>query len=704
MTKLVQVAVFALILATQVVAASAQNGIPWENDLEAALQKAKQENKLVLLHFWHHKCGPCKKLDTFVFNTDEVTRTIGTDFIPVKVNTIEQPQISAKYHIQSVPQDLVLLPSGHVIYQQISPSNARNYAQMLAAATQEANRPQPGRELQVARAIYNNDMNELPVEQVSNNEVIQGVAQSRSLQDTNPVPAFPQSNPESLYAQATAQNPALANQFQNSAIPPRVNSFNPSGFAQGMQQAVAGQVAGQVASGQAAVNQAIDQRVNAANQTINQQANAAQNAINQQANTAQQAINQQVSAAQNAIAPAVPTGFGGQGYAPGSIGGASPPVVSTSSLNNGTANSPIPAPQAQANPYSTPVVAQPAAATSGGAFGTSSTTQPAPNSTVANTQSPVAPPANTSPSPSRPSGVTAGGGAFGGSFAGANATPSAIPQAQSNGPGQSPVAASQNQPVNPVNAQPTSTQPPVANVASNIVPWNNSGTQPNNPSDAQRQQGQQQGPGGAFAPQQGIGQAGIPQGQNPSQNGGGNSNSQTAPNGAGQFGPMIPQQNSGQVPAGNPSGARGSLESRSAQPNPAPNQNAAPQADKLPPLGLKGFCPVALMETQVWQEGNRAFGVRHRGRLYLFCCEGHLAKFMQAPDNFAPILSGYDPVIFADQQKLVDGRPEYGVFAPGSGVLILFASEETLKAYEANPQRYLGIARQAMGEKKTTIR
>ena len=36
------------------------------------------------------------------------------------------------------------------------------------------------------------------------------------------------------------------------------------------------------------------------------------------------------------------------------------------------------------------------------------------------------------------------------------------------------------------------------------------------------------------------------------------------------------------------------------------------------PVGLEGYCPVMLAERGVWVEGRAQWGVRHRGRTYLF--------------------------------------------------------------------------------------
>ena len=67
-------------------------------------------------------------------------------------------------------------------------------------------------------------------------------------------------------------------------------------------------------------------------------------------------------------------------------------------------------------------------------------------------------------------------------------------------------------------------------------------------------------------------------------------------------------------------------------------------------------------------------------------------------DAFSPILAGYDPVVFEETGRLVDGSEEYGVFmgkAPQQRI-VLFASPETRARFQLEPRKYLQTVRQAM--------
>jgi YHS domain-containing protein len=108
-----------------------------------------------------------------------------------------------------------------------------------------------------------------------------------------------------------------------------------------------------------------------------------------------------------------------------------------------------------------------------------------------------------------------------------------------------------------------------------------------------------------------------------------------------------------------------------------------------PPLGMDGYCPVHLTEGQDWKRGDARWGAIHRGRTYLFVSQGCQQKFLANPDRYSPVLEGHDPVVAVEENKLVAGKREFGVFYEGR--VYLFASEATLDRFSTSPERYIQV-------------
>jgi thiol-disulfide isomerase/thioredoxin len=409
--------------------ASGEELIPWMTELEQAFAKAKQENKLVLIHFWHEQCAPCRRLESFVFKDGKIAAAIEQDYVAVKVNTRKQPEIAQRFKIKSVPQDLVYKPDGQILSQRISPSNSRGYMYMLSQVAQSTENSQSGVDVAVARALTTNDPSEIPVVESRDSTTppppSSAIRSSRSLGDqgqteVNTIPVVGRGGPQSEVKPQVVHNPFIERQGN----PPPVESSKPMGASETEPKTVA-KVSYNPAAGEEAVSQ--------------------------------------------------PT------------------------------------------------------ATGGGAF--------------------------------RPE-------------------------------------------------QATETQ------------------EASSKEDAEQK----------------------------------------------------PQSNSLAV----------------AEPGP---QSAA---NTLPPLGLEGFCPIALIEDKEWKEGDRQFGCIHRGQLYLFLSLNARDQFMESPDRYAPILAGFDPVVFTENGELVAGSREHGRFIDDR--IVLFTSEESFLKFKEEPMKYIKAVRQALLESEQVQR
>jgi thioredoxin-related protein len=98
--------------------------LSWTTDLPKAMEKAKSENKLVMMDFtgsdW---CGWCIKLNKEVFSTPEFAEYAKKNLVPVEVDFPRKKELSAeqkkanlelqnKYKIEGYPTIIVLNSEG----------------------------------------------------------------------------------------------------------------------------------------------------------------------------------------------------------------------------------------------------------------------------------------------------------------------------------------------------------------------------------------------------------------------------------------------------------------------------------------------------------------------------------------------------------------------------------------------------------------
>ena len=153
-----------------------------------------------------------------------------------------------------------------------------------------------------------------------------------------------------------------------------------------------------------------------------------------------------------------------------------------------------------------------------------------------------------------------------------------------------------------------------------------------------------------------------------------------APAGYGQ-----PPTGNGQVPAGYaPPPAYGAPQM------PAQPPAAAPAG---PSDALDGYCCVTLVERKKWAKGDVRFGAIHRGRVYKFVSQEAQQRFLANPDAFSPVIQGNDPVLALDGRQVVPGTREHGLFYQGR--IYLFSTEDSLKRFQATPNRYAAEVMQA---------
>lgn len=104
-------------------------------------------------------------------------------------------------------------------------------------------------------------------------------------------------------------------------------------------------------------------------------------------------------------------------------------------------------------------------------------------------------------------------------------------------------------------------------------------------------------------------------------------------------------------------------------------------------LGMDGYCPVSLWRNREWVKGDSAYGLIYLGVIFHFKGPEERDEFLVNADQYAPMLSGCDPVQFWETRRAVQGSPKYAAFY--NSRLYLFENIENRVKFRENPDRYL---------------
>lgn len=111
--------------------ASGAESVRWEADFETAVQKAAQQNRLVLVHFWSDGCPPCEAVERNVFPNPQVAQAINANYVAVKVHAQRRRDLAQRYGVQAWPTDVIVTPTGEKVGQYISPQNPTQYSNLM---------------------------------------------------------------------------------------------------------------------------------------------------------------------------------------------------------------------------------------------------------------------------------------------------------------------------------------------------------------------------------------------------------------------------------------------------------------------------------------------------------------------------------------------------------------------------------------------
>ena len=104
-----------VVLTVLSICVSAQAAVEWGRNYKAALQKAKSENKLVMVDMYADWCGPCRILDKNTFGNKDVMTRLSNDFVAVKIDLDKSPEareLAKKFSVDAIPHIVFLDADG----------------------------------------------------------------------------------------------------------------------------------------------------------------------------------------------------------------------------------------------------------------------------------------------------------------------------------------------------------------------------------------------------------------------------------------------------------------------------------------------------------------------------------------------------------------------------------------------------------------
>lgn len=101
-------------------------------------------------------------------------------------------------------------------------------------------------------------------------------------------------------------------------------------------------------------------------------------------------------------------------------------------------------------------------------------------------------------------------------------------------------------------------------------------------------------------------------------------------------------------------------------------------------VGLDGFCPVTLLETEQWVRGDDSCSVVHKGKVYKMAGKPQVLRFLSDPSRYAPVMKECDPVVFSQSGQMIQGVPDFCVVYDGH--LFMFSSAQSLEKFYEKPE------------------
>lgn len=104
--------------------------INWTYSKTDAVEMAQKEGKVVVMDFWAIWCGPCKQMDTKLWDTPEIA-AVSDKFIAYKVDVDSDRTTPMQYKLQGIPRVIIITPSGQTLWDRTGFGTPTEFVEVL---------------------------------------------------------------------------------------------------------------------------------------------------------------------------------------------------------------------------------------------------------------------------------------------------------------------------------------------------------------------------------------------------------------------------------------------------------------------------------------------------------------------------------------------------------------------------------------------